>query len=98
MKGKELDEMKLYRDNKDRISGEIRIARQTGDTFGKDIEKMLNLKLTFDQAIASDQFRIMSRKRLKMVKEKCLHKWIMFSLGLITVKKMLEQFKRPEGP
>ncbi len=68
-KGKELDEMKLYRDNKDRISGEVRIARQTGDTFGKDIEKMLNLKLTFDQAITSDQFRIMSRKRLKMVKE-----------------------------
>jgi shikimate kinase len=67
--GRELHEMKLYRQNSDRISGEVIIARQTWDTFGRDIEKMLNLKMTFDQAIASEQFRIMAKKRLKMVKE-----------------------------
>ena len=30
---------------------------------------MLTLKLTFDQAISSDDFRFMAKQRLKMVKE-----------------------------
>jgi CobQ/CobB/MinD/ParA nucleotide binding domain len=67
--GKEFQEMKVYRENRDRISGVVRIARQTGDTFGKDIERMLNLKMTFDEAIASDEFRFMAKKRLKIVKD-----------------------------
>ncbi|MFZ0929230.1 MAG: conjugal transfer protein TraL [Syntrophobacteraceae bacterium] len=66
---KEFKEMKVYKENRDRISGVIRIARQSGDTFGKDIEKMLSLKLTFDQAISSDNFRFMAKQRLKMVRE-----------------------------
>ena len=61
--------MRVYKENKKRISGIIRIARQSGDTFGKDIEKMLSLKLTFDEAISSGDFRFMAKQRLKMVKE-----------------------------
>ena len=38
---KEFEEMRVYKENKKRISGIIKIARQSEDTFGKDIEKML---------------------------------------------------------
>lgn len=66
--GKTFEESGLYRNNKDRIKGIVRIERRNQDTYGKDVELMVKSKLTFDEALQSDQFGIMPRQRLKNVR------------------------------
>ena len=66
--GKDFEDTKVYARHKGRISGIVRIARQTSETFGKDVELMLNAKLTFDEALASDEFQLMAKQRLTMVR------------------------------
>jgi hypothetical protein len=67
--GKTFEEMKVYLNNKDRIHGMIRIPKQTGSTFGKDIQLMLDSKLTFDEVKASEDFGLMAKSRLFKVKQ-----------------------------
>lgn len=67
--GKEFEEMKVYLNNKDRVHGIVRIARQTGSTFGKDIQLMLDSKLTFDEVKGSADFGLMAKSRLHRVQE-----------------------------
>ena len=67
--GKEFEEMKIYLNNKDRVHGIVRIARQTGSTFGKDIQLMLDSKLTFDEVKGSADFGLMAKSRLHRVQE-----------------------------
>jgi hypothetical protein len=59
----------LYQDNADRIRGIVRLQRGNSDTFAKDLEMMLQRKLTFAEALASEQFGIMPRQRLKMTRD-----------------------------
>lgn len=66
--GKEFEDMKVYINNKDRIYGIVRIARQTGSTFGEDVKLMLDRKITFDEVNNSDEFKLMSKSRLAKVK------------------------------
>ncbi|MEX8139984.1 conjugal transfer protein TraL [Acinetobacter baumannii] len=66
--GKSFEEMKVYQNNKDRVLGIIRIARQTGSTFGEDVKRMLDSKLTFDEVAQSPDFGLMSKSRLAKVK------------------------------
>ncbi|MBN8477343.1 MAG: conjugal transfer protein TraL [Burkholderiales bacterium] len=62
------EQMKVYAANQDRISGLIRIHRQTSSTFGKDIQLMLDAKQTFDQVANSTHFGLMARQRLATVR------------------------------
>lgn len=66
--GKGFEEMQVYVNNKDRIHGIVRIARQTGSTFGEDVKLMLDSKLTFDEVNQSDDFKLMAKSRLTKVK------------------------------
>jgi CobQ/CobB/MinD/ParA family nucleotide binding protein len=66
--GKGFEQMKVYETYKARIRGLIRLYRQSADTFGKDVERMLAERLTFDEAMASPAFSLMAKQRLKMVK------------------------------
>ena len=67
--GKTFEEMKVYQNNRDRVHGLVRIARQTGSTFGKDVQLMLDSKLTFDEVAASPDFGLMAKSRLAQVKK-----------------------------
>lgn len=67
--GKGFEEMRVYRDNRERIHGIVHIARQTGSTFGKDVQLMLDGKLTFDEAAASPDVGLMAKSRLSQVKK-----------------------------
>ena len=67
--GKEFEDMKVYQRHKDRIAGLVRIPRQTGSTFGKDVELMLDKKLTFEEVTKSADFGLMSKSRLTQVKK-----------------------------
>lgn len=66
--GKSFEESNLFKKNKDRIAGTVRMAKRNADTFGKDMELMAKHKLTFDQVMQSDLFGMMPRQRLKMIK------------------------------
>jgi hypothetical protein len=67
--GKTFQAMAAYKNHKDRIRAIIEIPAQSSDTFGADMRDMLEKKLTFNEAVASDQFSIMSRQRLSMVRK-----------------------------
>ncbi|EPW5305637.1 P-loop NTPase [Escherichia coli] len=66
--GKTFEEMKVYQQNKDRVRGIVRIARQTGSTFGEDVKLMLDSKLTFDEVAVSENFKLMAKSRLAKIK------------------------------
>jgi CobQ/CobB/MinD/ParA nucleotide binding domain len=66
--GKCFLEMRVFRDNEGKVAGTVAIPKRSVDTFGRDIEEMLRRKLTFSEAIASPDFSIMARQRLKVVR------------------------------
>ncbi len=66
--GKTFEQMAVYKNNKDRFHAIVDIPQQSTDTFGEDLKEMLQRKMTFDQAAASETFQIMSRQRLKITK------------------------------
>lgn len=49
--GKNFQEMKAYRDNKDKVSAIIEIPSLKAETFGIDLTEMLQERLTFNEAI-----------------------------------------------
>lgn len=67
--GKQFEDMKVYERHKHLISGIVRIARQTGSTFGKDVQLMLDHKMTFDEVAQSAEFGLMAKSRLSQVKK-----------------------------
>jgi len=66
--GKSFEKMNVYQNNKDRIRGIVRIARQTGSTFGEDIKLMLDNKMTFNEVFQSSNFGLMAKSRLTRIK------------------------------
>lgn len=67
--GRGFEEFRVYTDNKDRVHGLIRIPRQTSATFGRDVEMLLEEKMTFADAAASSVFGLMAKQRLSQVKK-----------------------------
>lgn len=65
---KSFTEMKVYNKHKNRVHGLIKIPRQTSDTFGKDLEIMLDNRQTFQEALQDSSYTIMSKQRLKMMR------------------------------
>jgi hypothetical protein len=66
--GKDFADSALYKRERERIKGLVRIERRNQDTFGKDMELMVSKKLTFDEALQAEGFGVMPRQRLKTVK------------------------------
>lgn len=66
--GKGFEQMRAYQEHRSRVRGMVRIARQTSDTFGKDVELMLDRRLTFDEVSQSPAFGLMAKQRLAMVR------------------------------
>ncbi len=66
--GTVFEKMKAYTTNKDRVSAIVNIPSLKKETYGKDMEDMLQDRLTFDEALGKDSLSIMTRQRLKIVK------------------------------
>lgn len=66
--GKAFEEMRAYQEHRGRVRGIVRIARQTGDTFGRDVETMLDRRFTFDEVAQSPDFSLMAKQHLAMVR------------------------------
>jgi hypothetical protein len=67
--GKDFEDMKTYKENKEKISAIIHIPALKEETFGRDVTEMLQERLTFSEAIASPGRTIMTRQRLKIVRD-----------------------------
>lgn len=64
--GRGFEQLKAYKDNKDRISAVIPIPLRKADTFGRDVTELLARRATFDEGIADSTLPIMARQRLTM--------------------------------
>ncbi|NGZ07885.1 MAG: conjugal transfer protein TraL [Nitrospira sp. LK70] len=69
LEGKSFEQMKAYREHKDRISAIIPLPDLKKETFGRDLSEMLQAHLTFDEAIALPSLTIMTRQRLAIIKK-----------------------------
>lgn len=58
-------ETKVYQTFGDRVIGIMEIENRDSDTFGKDLERMTEMNLTFDEVQNSNEFKGMARNRLK---------------------------------
>lgn len=67
--GRMFEQMKVYKDNKDRIAALINIPDLKEETFGRDLTEMLQQKITFNEAINSPERTIMTRQRLKLIRD-----------------------------
>lgn len=67
--GRSFEQMKAYKDNRDRVSAIVRIPALKEETWGRDIRDMLQERLTFAEAIAMPERTIMTRQRLKIVRD-----------------------------
>jgi len=69
-KGLSFEEMKLYKDNAERVVRLVEIPSLTPETFGRDFSDMLKTRRTFDEVIADKSLKIMPRQRLKIIQSK----------------------------
>jgi hypothetical protein len=66
--GKGFEQLKAYTTNKARVSAIVTIPSLKIETYGRALSDMLQARLTFDEALAMDSLTIMTRQRLKIVK------------------------------
>ena len=59
--------MAVCKQNQNKILGSIAIPKRNQDTFGRDIEEMIARKQTFDEAIKSGDFSIVTKQGLKVI-------------------------------
>lgn len=67
--GKEFEQMRAYVVHKERVSAIVRLPTLKKETYGRDLGDMLKDRLTFDEALASSSLTIMTRQRLKIIRE-----------------------------
>lgn len=67
--GRQFYDYKVYKTHKDAILGIVRLENRNPDTFGTDIAQMTERNLTFAEAAAHPDFKVMARSRLHRVKQ-----------------------------
>ena len=78
--GKSFDHWKTYLANKSRISAIVQIPTLKEETYGTDLSEMLQERLTFDEALSEEKRSIMTRQRLKIIRDRLFDQ-----LGIATV-------------
>lgn len=68
--GKRFEDMRVYAENKDAITGVIRLDAHTQSTFGEDMKNMLERKFTFDDVKQAASFNVMSKQRLATIRRR----------------------------
>lgn len=67
--GKTFDQMQVYLDNRTKVLTSIGIPERSADTFGENIRRMRELKLTLSEAITtSAEFYLVEKCRLQVVR------------------------------
>ncbi len=66
---KRFDDFKAYITHKERIASIIHLPDLPKDSFGINIAQMLKARLTFAESLAKGELPIMTRQRLKLIKD-----------------------------
>jgi hypothetical protein len=66
--GKPFEELKVAQQHADKLAGAVTIRERNSNTFGMDVKQMLEQRLTFESAIKSDGFSLVSKQRLALVR------------------------------
>jgi hypothetical protein len=67
--GKKFDQMQVFLDNREKVLASIGIPERAPDTFGENIRRMRERKLTFQEAIyPSLEFYLVEKSRLFRVR------------------------------
>lgn len=66
--GKTFDQMNVFQKHADKVLGSIGIPQRSSDTFGATVLLMREKKLTFDEAMDSNQFMLAQKSRLHIVR------------------------------
>jgi len=67
--GRGFEKLKPYLENKDRVSAIVSIPTLKEETFGRDLSDLLQSRLTFDESINDAALTIMTRQRLKLIRQ-----------------------------
>lgn len=67
--GKPFEEMKAFVANKAKVYGQVKLVSRNADTYGRDLQELTSAKISFDEALQGPTFNIMSRQRLKIVRD-----------------------------
>ena len=65
--GKTFDQMNVFQKHADKVVGSVGIPQRSADTFGTTVLAMRERKLTFEEALQSDQFMLAQKSRLQIV-------------------------------
>jgi len=62
------EQFKLVQDLAPKLLGSVLIRKRNPDTFEDDVQQMLRARLTFEEAIAAEDFSLVSKQRLQIVR------------------------------
>jgi hypothetical protein len=65
--GKEFEDSKVYQLHRSKVGGIVRVPYHSSETFGADMEQLLKNRMTFQEGIESNAFRLMAKQRLKQM-------------------------------
>jgi hypothetical protein len=66
--GKTFDQMNVFQKHADKVLGSVGIPQRSPDTFGATVLLMREKKLTFEEAMDSNQFMLAQKSRLHIVR------------------------------
>jgi hypothetical protein len=66
--GKPFEDLKVAQQHVQKLVGSITIRERNANTFGDDVKEMLERRLTFAAAIKSEDFSLVSKQRLALVR------------------------------
>jgi len=66
--GKTFDQMQVYHDYQGKVLASVGLPQLSPDTFGENVRRMREMKLSFEEAIISAKFGLVEKQRLCMVR------------------------------
>jgi adenylylsulfate kinase-like enzyme len=79
--GKPFDDLKVAQQHAEKLVGSVTMRERNSNTFGDDVKQMLERRLTFDSAIRSEEFSLVSKQRLAIVRRDLFEQLDKLSLG-----------------
>lgn len=66
---KSFNDFRVFKTNEHKILGQVKLINRNPDTFGKDIRRMTEESLTFDEILADKTYTLIPKQRLKQVRD-----------------------------
>jgi hypothetical protein len=66
--GKSFEDMAVWAKHRNKFAGAVMIPQHNPQTWGEDVREMLELRLTFREAIESQHFSLVAKQRLQILR------------------------------